>query len=124
MSAFESPSIRLAFYANEAVEKYDGVEIDTDGKFAKATQANPFIGVCQYGAEAANNMITVVKGIFPAKAAEEITAGDDISVGTTAGTFIVAVTTEGSETDVIGKALTGAAAPANDVYETFTLLIY
>jgi len=123
MSAIESPSTRLAWYAAEELKQYYAAEIDADGKIAKATQAGQYVGQVQYGAEAEDDMVTVVKGIFPAIATEAIEVGDDISVSATAGVLMVAVTGPGATT-VIGKALSAAAAPANGIYETFTLFMY
>ena len=108
-AAFEVPGAKSAWYANEVIERYYGVMIDTDGKYANADGSGPFIGICQYGAAAANEMCTVVKGIFPGIATEIIAAGSKVTIGSgaTAGQFAIA-DTAGDE--VYGIAVTAAAA--------------
>lgn len=84
-TAFEAITTRQAWYAGEAVEKYDAVMIGTDGRYMKADGTRPFAGIVQYGAEEAGRMCTVVRGTFPGVAANTIAAGDPLKV--TAGKF-------------------------------------
>ena len=97
-AAFESITTSKAWYANEAVAKYDAVMFDTDGKFAKADGTGIFAGICQYGAEKAGNMATVVRGIFPGVVVANATAGTKLMIDSanpgkfkavTAGTDVV-----------------------------------
>jgi hypothetical protein len=114
-TAFEAVTSRQSWYAAAVIPKYYGVQFDTNGKFVKADGSRPFAGIVQYGSEAAGDMITVVKGDFPAIAQEAITAGNlvTIATGDDAGTFKVADTA----LDVVyGVALTGA-----DAGELFTI---
>lgn len=115
-TAFEAVTSRQSWYAAEAVAKYYAVQYDTDGKFEKADGTRPFAGIVQYGAEAADDMITVVKGDFPAIAQEAITAGSLVTIasGADVGTFKIA-DTEGDM--VFGVAITAAGAKG----EPFTL---
>jgi len=94
MPAYEAVISRQAGYAAAAVAQYYGVQFDTSGKFAKADGSRPFAGIVQYGASAADEMITVVRGDYPGIAAEAIEAGDLITIATgdDAGTFKVAAT--------------------------------
>lgn len=108
-TAFEAVTSRQSWYASAKLDKYYGVQFDTDGKFELADGTRPFAGIVQYGSETANEMITVVKGDFPAVAQEAITAGNLVTIATStdAGKFKVADTA----LDVVyGVALTGAAA--------------
>lgn len=107
-AAFEVPGAKSAWYANEAIDRYEPVMIDTDGKYAVSDGSGAFVGICQYGG-ASGEMVTVVKGIFPGAASEVIAAGDKITVATgdDLGTFKIADT----EGDVVyGIAITAAAA--------------
>lgn len=104
MTAYEMVTSRISNYANEAVSKYQAVAIDTNGNYCVATgTTKPFVGICQYGEEAAGRVITVVRGIFPGIASAAINAGDPV-VPTTDGKFVKA--TSGA---VIGVAMSKAA---------------
>ena len=46
-TAFEAITTRQAWYAGEAVEKYDAVMIGTDGRYMKADGTRPFAGIVQ-----------------------------------------------------------------------------
>lgn len=111
-TAFEAITTRASYYAAAAIAKYYAVMIDTDGKYAAADGTRPFVGIVEYGAAAANDMITVVKGTYPAIATENVTAGALMTIdGTAAGKFRIADTTK----DIIyGVALT--AADAGDLF--------
>lgn len=98
-TAFEAITTRQAWYAGEAVEKYDAVMIGTDGRYKKADGTRPFAGIVQYGAEEAGRMCTVVRGTFPGVAASAIAAGDPLKVS--AGKFAKQTTGE-----AVGIALT------------------
>ena len=112
MAAFESITTRQSWYAAEDVLANFGVEFDASGHYAKASGAAPFAGIVQYGGKA-GEMITVVKGTFPARANEAISAGDRVTIDDDApGTFKVAEANDA----VYGVALTGA-----DKGELFTL---
>lgn len=101
-TAFEAITTRQAWYAAEAVNKYDAVMHGEDGRYKKADGTRPFAGIVQYGAEAAGNMCTVVRGVFPGVAHEAIAAGDPLTVN--AGKF--AKQTAG---EAVAIALTAAA---------------
>lgn len=102
-TAYEAVTSRQAWYAAEAVSKYDAVMIGTDGRYKKADGSRPFAGIVQYGAENAGDMCTVVRGTFPGVAKAAITAG--ALVKPDAGQF---TTTTGA--DAVGIALTAASA--------------
>lgn len=79
-TAFEAITTRQAWYASEEVAKYDAVEFGDDGKYQKADGTGIFAGVCEYGCEAADRMITVVKGTYPVVASATVKAGDKLGV--------------------------------------------
>lgn len=106
-TAFEAITTRQSWYASAAVAKYDAVEIGSDGKYQKANGTGLFAGICEYGAEAADRMITVVKGTFPCVCSGAVTAGAKLTVDTAkAGQMKVATTNDA----VYGVALNAAAA--------------
>lgn len=106
-TAFEAITTRQSWYASAAVAKYDAVEIGSDGKYQKANGTGLFAGICEYGAEAAGRMITVVKGTFPCVCSGTVTAGAKLTVDTTkAGQMKVAAQNDA----VYGVALNAAAA--------------
>lgn len=111
-TAFEAITARQSWYASEDILANFGVQFDAAGQYAKADGSRPFAGVVQYGGKD-GEMITVVKGAFPARANEVIEAGDMVTIDATEpGTFKVA---DAGDT-VYGVALTGA-----DQGELFTL---
>ena len=91
-TAFESITTRLAWYANEAVAKYDATMYDTDGQLAKADGSGPFAGICQYGGNA-GDMVTVVRGIFPGVLSANSLVGAKLTLasGVDAGKFKTAI---------------------------------
>lgn len=91
-TAFEAITTRQSWYASEAIDKYDAVELGSDGKYQKADGTGLFAGICEYGAEAADRMITVVKGTFPAVAGDDIDAGDQLTIDTTHAGKVVPAT--------------------------------
>ena len=106
-TAFEAITTRQSWYASAAVAKYDAVEIGSDGKYQKANGTGLFAGICEYGAEAADRMITVVKGTFPCVCSGSVTAGAKLTVDTAhAGQMKTATSTDA----VYGVALNAAAA--------------
>ena len=106
-TAFEAITTRQSWYASAAVAKYDAVEIGSDGKYQKADGTGLFAGICEYGAEAADRMITVVKGTFPCVCSGSVTAGAKLTVDTAhAGQMKTATSTDA----VYGVALNAAAA--------------
>lgn len=106
-TAFEAITTRQSWYASAAVAKYDAVEIGSDGKYQKANGSGLFAGICEYGAEAADRMITVVKGTFPCVCSGAVTAGAKLTVDTAhAGQMKTATSTDA----VYGVALNAAAA--------------
>lgn len=110
MTAYEMITSRISNYANEAVSKYQAVAIDTNGNYCVADDTTkPFVGICQYGEEAAGRVITVVRGVFPGIASAAIAAGDFV-VPTANGQFVKA--TKGA---VIGVAMS-AAAKAGELF--------
>lgn len=105
-TAFEAITTRQSWYASAAVAKYDAVEIGSDGKYQKANGTGLFAGICEYGAEAADRMITVVKGTFPCVCSGAVTAGAKLTVDIAkAGQMKVATTNDA----VYGVALNAAA---------------
>ena len=106
-TAFEAIPTRQSWYASAAVAKYDAVEIGSDGKYQKANGSGLFAGICEYGAEAADRMITVVKGTFPCVCSGAVTAGAKLTVDTAhAGQMKTATSADA----VYGVALNAAAA--------------
>lgn len=105
-TAFEAITTRQSWYASAAVAKYDAVEIGSDGKYQKANGTGLFAGICEYGAEAADRMITVVKGTFPCVCSGSVTAGAKLTVDTAhAGQMKTATSADA----VYGVALNAAA---------------
>ena len=117
MAAFEAITTRQAWYASEVLDKYDAVMIGEDGKYAKADGTSVFAGIVQYGAESENDMVTVVKGTFPAIGSEDITAGDKVTIdGAAAGKFKIA--------DTAGDAVYGVALTDGKAGNLFTLAMH
>lgn len=124
--AFELPKDRFAWYTGAVLNKYEPAVLDTDGNLVPATATNltssaQFMGVCQYPAEKAGNMATVVKGAFPVVAKAAIAAGKLVKVTddtTTVNDIEYHVVAESSgdlaDAAVIGTALT-AATTAGDL---------
>lgn len=120
--AFELPKDRFAWYTGAVLNKYEPAVLDTDGNLVPATATNltssaQFMGVCQYPAEKAGNMATVVKGAFPVVAKAAIAAGKLVEVTndtTTVNDVVYHVVAESSgdlaNAAVIGTALTAATA--------------
>lgn len=120
--AFELPKDRFAWYTGAVLNKYEPAVLDTDGNLVPATATNltssaQFMGVCQYPAEKAGNMATVVKGAFPVVAKAAIAAGKLVEVTndtTTVNDVVYHVVAESSgdlaDAAVIGTALTAATA--------------
>lgn len=118
--AFELPKDRFAWYTGAVLNKYEPAVLDTDGNLVPATATNltssaQFMGVCQYPAEKAGNMATVVKGAFPVVAKAAIAAGKLVEVTndtTTVNDIEYHVVAESSgdldDATVIGTALTAA----------------
>lgn len=121
-AAFEVPKDRFAWYAETPINKYEPAIVNANGYIEAATATTltdsvQFVGICQYGAEKAGDMATVVKGVFPAVADAAITAGSLVEMTdstTTVNGFVyhTVAASEGDLTDatVIGTALTAAAA--------------
>lgn len=106
-TAYEAVTTRQSWYAGEEVAKYDAVEFGSDGKYKKATGSGIFAGICEYGAEAADRMITVVKGTFPGTCSAAVTEGAKLAVDSAnPGKFKVA----GSGEAICGVALSAGAA--------------
>lgn len=120
--AFELPKDRFAWYTGAVLNKYEPAVLDTDGNLVPATATNltssaQFMGVCQYPAEKAGNMATVVKGAFPVVAKAAIAAGKLVEVTndtTTVNDVVYHVVAESAgdlaDAAVIGTALTAATA--------------
>ena len=107
-TAFEAITTRQSWYAASALAKYYACMIDTAGLIAKSDGSRPFVGIVEYGAAAKDDMVTVVKGSYPALATEEIHVGDLLTIdGGTPGKFKIADT---SNDIIYGVALTAAAA--------------
>ena len=120
--AFELPKDRFAWYTGAVLNKYEPAVLDTAGNLVPATATNltssaQFMGICQYPAEKAGNMATVVKGAFPVVAKAAIAAGKLVEVTndtTTVNDVVYHVVAESSgdlaNAAVIGTALTAATA--------------
>jgi len=83
--AFELPRDRFAWYTGAVLNKYEPAVLDEDGNLVPATTTTltnfaQFMGICQYPAEKAGNMATVVKGAFPVVANGAIAAGSLVEV--------------------------------------------
>lgn len=114
-SAFEAITSRQAWYAAAEIEKYSAVQYDADGKYELADGTGVFAGIVQYGAANADEMMTVVKGVFPALGSVDIADGDKVTIDSeNAGKFKVAAANDA----VYGVALTSATAG-----DLFTLAI-
>lgn len=104
-TAFEAITTRQSWYASEEIAKYDLVEMGISGKYQKAAGTGYFAGVCEYGCEAADRMVTIVKGTYPVCVSEDVKAGDTLIIDTS-NPGKAAKGTSG----VIGVALNDAAA--------------
>lgn len=103
-TAFEAITTRQSWYASEAVDQYMAVEIAAGtGKYQKAAGTGYFAGVCEYGCEAADRMITVVRGTFPAITSEAVTTGQELVIDTSNPGMVKA-----GSSNVIGVALNDA----------------
>lgn len=101
-TAFEAITTRVAWKAAAAVAKYHGVQISTAGKYEKATGTRPFVGIVEYGTDTADDMITVVEGIFPGLVSAEVAAGARVMPDVAnPGKFVTAAATD----DAVGIAL-------------------
>lgn len=109
-TAFEAVTSRNAWYAGEGLTKYQAAMINSSGKFVKANGTRPFAGMVEYGCDAADEVATVVRGVYPGIAGADLTAGQYVKPGTgaTAGMWIATVATD----SVIGIALTAAVTGA------------
>lgn len=87
-TAFQSITSRLAWYTDKAIEHYYAVQWGTDGRLTLADGTRPFAGIVEYGNNGADQMATIVTGIFPVVAGVEITTGDMIAF--TAGAAVKA----------------------------------
>lgn len=105
-TAFEAITTRQSWYAGEAIDRYDAVEFGEGGHYVKATGSGIFAGICEYGAEAADRMITVVKGTFPAVANGSITEGAKLTIDSSAAGTVKAASASDA---TIGIALNAAA---------------
>jgi len=107
-TAFEAITTRQSWFAAAAIPKYYAVMIDEAGLLAKSDGTRPFAGIVEYGSAAKDDMITVVKGAYPALGSEDIAVGDLLTIdAAAAGKFKIADTVA----DVVyGVALTPAAA--------------
>jgi hypothetical protein len=124
--AFELPRDRFAWYTGAVLNKYEPAVLDEDGNLVPATTTTltnfaQFMGICQYPAEKAGNMATVVKGAFPVVANGAIAAGSLVEVTDATITVndieyhVVRESSGGMDfVDVIGTALT-AATTAGDL---------
>lgn len=112
-TAFEAITTRQSWYAAGAISKYNAVMIDAEGKYAKADGTRPFVGIVEYGSDAEDDMITVVKGAYPALAVEAVTAGALLTISATAGQFRIA--------DTAADIIYGVALTAADAGDLFTI---
>lgn len=108
-SAFDAITTRNAWYSGVALAQHEAVMYDAAGKYVKADGSRPFAGIVEYGCDAADQMVTVVRGVFSGIAASKITAGAYLVLGTDTSAGCWAPTTT-TGTAVIGIALTAATA--------------
>lgn len=78
-TAFQSITTRQAWYTATAIAPYHAVQWGTDSRLTLADGSGPFAGIVEYGTEAEDQIATVVTGIFPVAAAEDIAVGDKIT---------------------------------------------
>lgn len=104
-TAFEAITTRQSWYASGEVAKYDLVEMGITGKYQKADGSGYFAGVCEYGCEAADRMITLVKGTYPVVVSEAVQAGDTLIVDTSNPGMAAK-----GDSNIIGIALNDAGA--------------
>lgn len=78
--AFEMITSRVAHTADMGVNKYEAVAINADGRYTRANGTLPFIGMCQYPCDKANQVITVVRGIYPAWAGAAMAKGARVAI--------------------------------------------
>lgn len=110
-TAFEAVTTRQSWYGGAAISKYDAVEFGTGGKLVKATGGGVFAGICEYGCDEADRMITVVKGTYPCVCSATIAAGDKLTVDSAhAGQFKKATATTTAADAIYGVALNAGAA--------------
>ncbi len=115
-TAFEAITTRQSWYAGEAISKYAAVSVHTDGRLVKAVAGRPFAGICEYAAEAADDMVTVVKGSYPAIATENVTVGAMLTLDSAAaGKFRIA--------DTAADVIYGTAVTAADAGDLFTIML-
>lgn len=69
-TAFEAITKRQAYYTSAKIDKYYGVQWGTDGRLELADGTKPFAGVVEYGTDGADQMATIVMGIYPCIAGE------------------------------------------------------
>lgn len=119
-TAFEAITTRQAWYASEVINRYDAVMLGDDGKYAKADGSRPFAGICQYPAETAGDMCTVVRGTFPGTAAEEIDVGAYVTVdaglfktGDASTAVGIAISPAGAKGELVGVMMLESPAPAS-----------
>lgn len=79
-TAFEAITIRQAWYATAVLDKYTATEFGADGNIVTATGAGQFAGIVEYSNNNAGEMVTVVKGMYPAIASVDITKGDAVTI--------------------------------------------
>ena len=103
--AYEMITTRLSHYSAGKLAKYEPAMLDANGKYALADGTGPFIGVVEYGVDNADEMVTIVKGIYPIIAGADIAKGAKLTID--AGTVVTAVNTA-ADVLVIGVALAAA----------------
>ena len=69
-TAFEAITKRQAYYSAQKLDKYYGVQWSTSGRLELSDGSRPFAGVVEYGTDDAEQMATVVMGIYPCVAGE------------------------------------------------------
>lgn len=109
-TAYEAITSRTAWYAGAALTKYDAVMLNAAGKYVKADGTRPFAGIVEYGCDAADQVATVVRGIYPGVANAAITAGAYLKC--VAGKWAPTATVGDV---VLGVALTAATASGETV---------
>ena len=104
-TAFEAITKHLAYYTDAAIDKYFGVQWGADGKLEVADGTRPFAGIVEYGTEAADQIATVVTGIYPGIASTaNLAAGTYVKF--TAGKLVTAA----SGTTALGITLSAGTA--------------
>ena len=118
VTAFKAITTRVAYHATTALAPYEGAQWSATGKLEKADGTRPFAGIVEYGTDIADGVVTVVRGIFPAKAGvANIAVGDAVTfangalVTATTAALGIAVSAGTEVGDLVGVAIYESPVP-------------